>query len=399
MGSFAEPLISRDRWLLDPDVTFLNHGSFGAAPREVLEEQRRLQERMEQNPSKFFLELPGALRTSAERLAGFLGGHGRDYVFTENATAGCNTVLNSIAFGQGDEILVTNHCYPAVLLAAQQVARRNGATIVQAEVPFPLVEEAQIITAIEAKLTRRTRLVILDHITSPTALVFPVDRLTALCRDIGAQVLIDGAHAPGMLSLDIPSIAADWYVGNCHKWLMAPKGSAFIWVSPERQTETHPFVISHGWGKGFHDEFDWIGTRDPSAWLSVAAAIDWHLQAGGRSLTERNATLVQTAAQELAGRWKTEIGAPANAAVSMTTVRLPFGEPTHEAAQRLRAALWNHRLDTVIVAFANSLWIRLSAQAYNALPDYLRLGEIIGERASWEQMDRSGASSSQAHQS
>ena len=380
MSSFAEPLISRDRWLLDPDVTFLNHGSFGAAPREVLEEQRRLQERMEQNPSKFFLELPGALRTSAERLAGFLGGHGRDYVFTENATAGCNTVLNSIPFGQGDEILLTNHCYPAVLLAAQQVAKRSGATVMQAEVPFPLVEEAQIIKAVGAKLNRRIRLVILDHITSPTALVFPVHRLAALCRDAGARVLIDGAHAPGMLSLDIPSIGADWYVGNCHKWLMAPKGSAFIWVSPERQAEIHPLVTSHGWGKGFHDEFDWIGTRDPSAWLSVAAAIDWHLQAGGRALNERNATLVQTVAQELAGRWKTEIGAPANATLSMTTVRLPFGEPTHEAAQRLRAVLFrDHRLDTVIVAFANSLWIRLSAQAYNSLPDYLRLGEIISE--------------------
>jgi isopenicillin-N epimerase len=380
MGSFAEPLMSRDRWLLDPDVTFLNHGSFGAVPRQVLEQQRRLQERMERNPTRFLTyELPDALRASAERLAGFLGGNGRDYVFTENATAGCNTVMNSVPFGRDDEILVTDHCYPAVLLAAQQVAKKNGATIVQAEVPFPLVEDAQIIRAVEAKLSRRTRLVILDHITSPTALVFPVDRLTARCRDVGAQVLIDGAHAPGMLSLDLPSIRADWYVGNCHKWLMAPKGSAFIWVSPERQAEIHPLVISHGSGKGLNHEFDWIGTRDPTAWLSVSAAIDWHLQAGGRSLSERNATLVETAAQELAGRWKSEMGAPANATVSMKAVRLPFGEPTHEAAQRLRAVLFrDHRLDTAIVVFANSLWIRLSAQAYNSLPEYLRLGEIIG---------------------
>src|SRR5690349_3083540 len=382
MGSFAEPLIARDQWLLDPDVTFLNHGSFGAVPREVLAEQRRLQERMEQNPTKFLTyDLPAALRASADRLAGFLGGNGRDYVFSENATAGCNTVLNSLAFRQGDEILMTSHGYPAVLLAAQQVARRTGATIVQAEIPFPLIEDTQIITAVEAKLNRRTRLVILDHITSPTALVFPVERLTALCRERGARVLIDGAHAPGMLALDIPCIEADWYVGNCHKWLMAPKGSAFIWVSPERQTEIHPLVTSHGSGKGLICEFDWIGTRDPTAWLSVSAAIDWHLRAGGRSLTERNAALVGEAAQELAGRWKTEIGAASNAAISMTTVRLPFGEPTHDAAQRLRLALSrDHRLDTVIVAFANSLWVRLSAHAYNSFPDYLRLGEIISLR-------------------
>jgi isopenicillin-N epimerase len=180
-----------------------------------------------------------------------------------------------------------------------------------------------------------------------------------------------------MLPLDIPTIGADWYVGNCHKWLMAPKGSAFIWVSPERQSEIHPLVTSHGSGKGFHDEFDWIGTRDATAWLSVAAAIDWHLQAGGRALRVLNATLVEMAAQELAERWKTEMGGPANASVSMMSVRLPFGEPTNEEAQRLRVALWNHRLDTVIVAFANGLWIRLSAQAYNTLPDYLRLGEAV----------------------
>src|SRR5690242_11481319 len=224
-GSFAEPLISGDPLRLDSAVTFLNHGAFCAVPRVVLGEQRRRQERMEQYPTRFFRELPGALRTSAERLAGFLGGHGHDYVFTENATAGCNTVLYSIPFRQFDEILVTNHCYPAVLLAAQKVAKRTGAAIVQAEIPFPLIEDTQIITAVEAKLNRRTRLVILDHITSPTALVFPVERLTALCRERGARVLIDGAHAPGMLALDIPCIGADWYVGNCHKWLIAPKGS------------------------------------------------------------------------------------------------------------------------------------------------------------------------------
>jgi isopenicillin-N epimerase len=336
---------------------------------------------MERNPTKFLTyELPDALRTSAEKLAGLVGGNGEDYVFTENATAGCTTVLNSIQFAQNDEILLTNHCYPAILLAAQRVAEKTGATIVQAEVPFPLVEEAQIIAAIEAKLNSRTRLVVLDHVTSPTALVFPVHALTALCRGAGAQVLIDGAHAPGMLPLDIPSIRADWYVGNCHKWLMAPKGSAFIWVSPQRQTETHPLVTSHGWGNGFKNEFDWVGTRDPTAWLSVPAAINWHLKAGGPSLNQRNADLVQMAAQELAERWKTETGDPASATVSMKSIRLPFGGPTNEAAQRLRAALLkHHRVDTAIVAFANGLWIRLSAQAYNSLPEYLHFGEIIRE--------------------
>ena len=244
----------------------------------------------------------------------------------------------------------------------------------------------QIVAPIGAKLNFRTRLAILDHITSPTALVFPVHELAALCRDVGAPVLIDGAHAPGMLPLDVPSIKADWYVGNCHKWLMAPKGSAFIWASPERHAETHPLVTSHGCGKGFNDEFDWVGTRDPTAWLSVPAAIDWYLKAGGPSLNQRNAALVQAAAQELARRWKTEVGGPTNPTLSMTAIRLPFGQPANEeAAQSLRATLLkDYLMDTAIIAFASGLWIRLSAQAYNSLPEYQRLGEIIGEMGSIE---------------
>jgi isopenicillin-N epimerase len=380
MGSFTEPLISREQWLLDPNVSFLNHGSFGAVPLDVLAHQRSLQLQMERNPTKFLTyELPSAIRANAEKLAGFVGGNGGDYVFTENATAGCNTVLNSIRFNQDDEILLTNHSYPAVLLAAQRVAKQSGAKIVQVEVPFALLDEAHVAAAIATRLSSRTRLVILDHVTSPTALVFPIDKLTTLCRDAGAQVLIDGAHAPGMLPLDIASIKADWYVGNCHKWLMAPKGSAFIWASPARQTETYPLVTSHGWGKCFDDEFDWIGTRDPTAWLSISAAIDWHVRAGGPILRQRNAVLIDTAARELAARWKTEIGGPASATASMKAIRLPFkGEPTDDVAQRLRATLLNdYRVDTAIVAFEGALWTRISAQAYNSLSEYLHFAETI----------------------
>jgi isopenicillin-N epimerase len=381
MSPITEPLISPRQWLLNPDFTFLNHGSFGAVPREVLEHQRQLQDRMERNPTGFLTrELPSALRSNADRLASFVGGHGQDYVFTENATAGCSVVLNSIHFDEGDEILVTDHGYPAILLAAQRVARQTGAKIVQANVPLPFLDEAQVYAAIEARLSSHTRLVILDHITSPTALVFPVVKLTALCRDAGAQVLIDGAHAPGMLSLDIPSIKADWYVGNCHKWLMAPKGSAFIWASPERQAETHPVVTSHGWGKGFADEFDWVGTRDPTAWLSISASIDWHFRAGGPLLNQRNVALVETAAQELKRHWKTEVGASTSSAASMRAIRLPLNkEASPETAQDLRDALLrDHRIDTMIVPFGGSLWMRISAQAYNSLPEYLRVAEIVG---------------------
>jgi len=380
MSDLWRPLISRDEWLLDPDVTFLNHGSFGAVPRTLMSQQRRLRDLMEHNPSHFFtFELPMGLRAAANRLASFVGGFGSDYVFVENATAGCNSVLASIRLGPGDEILVTNHCYPAVLKAAKFYASRSGATVVEAEVPFPLNDETYVTEAVASKLSSRTRLVILDHVTSPTAIVFPVRELTALCHNAGAQVLIDGAHAPGMLSLDIPSIDADWYVGNCHKWLMAPKGSGFLWVSSARQLEIHPLVISHGFGLGFTSEFDWVGTRDPTAWLAIPAAIDFHLRIGGQCLRERNVLLAQQGARELAGRWKTELGSTIISAAAMATVRTPtIGEATPESALKLREFLLKDcRIDVVVIAFARSLWVRISAQAYNTFDDYNRLAEVM----------------------
>jgi isopenicillin-N epimerase len=330
LSDLSKPLVPRVEWLLDPDVTFLNHGSFGAVPRPLIVEQRRLQAQMEHNPTEFLtFELPTALRGAADCLAAFVGGVGKDYIFVENATAGFNTVLASVRLSPGDEILVTDHCYPAILKATEYFALRAGAKVIEAKVPFPLRNKADIVTAVESRLGPRTRLVILDHVTSPTAIVFPVRELTAKCHEAGAPVLIDGAHAPGMLSLDIPSIDADWYVGNCHKWLMAPRGSGFLWASPTRRSEIHPLVISHGFGQGFVAEFDWIGTRDPTAWLTVPAAIGLHLQMGGELLRERNASLAQKAARELAEQWNTDRGSTNTLSGSMATVRLPLsGEAT-----------------------------------------------------------------------
>jgi isopenicillin-N epimerase len=376
----SDPLILKSEWLLDPNVTFLNHGSFGAVPRGVLAEQRRLQERMERNPGKFLaVELSSALRAAAARLAQFLGGQGSDYVFAENVTAAVNTILQSVRFGPGDEILLTDHGYPAILKAAQHIAARTGARVVQAQVPFPAPSDADIIAAIETRLGSRTRLAILDHVTSPTALVFPVKRLTELCHSAGALVLIDGAHAPGMLSLDIPAVGADWYVGNCHKWLMAPRGAAFIWASAQRQAEIHPLVISHGLDQGFNAEFDWVGTRDPTAWLTVPAAIDWHNRAGGPKLRDRNASLIEAAATALASSWNTEIGSRDCNHAAMKTIRLPLhGDATEQFALNIRASLrMDHRIDVVVVAFTGHLWARISAQAYNSLPDYDRLAHAV----------------------
>jgi isopenicillin-N epimerase len=370
------PDISRDEWLLDPHVAFLNHGSFGATPRAVLAEQERWRPLMERHPTHFMSEeLPPALRAARARLAAFVHAGADDLVFVENATAGCNAVLRSLHLAPGDEILVTDHGYPAVRKAAGYVAGRVGARVVEAAVPFPLQDAAQVVAAVSSQLGPRTRLAIFDHITSSTAVIFPVRELTALCRAAGLPVLIDGAHAPGMLSLDVPSVGADWYTGNCHKWLMAPKGSAFLWVAPERQADIHPLVISHGYGQGFTAEFDWVGTRDPSAWLAVPAAIDFHERLGGARLRERNAALAREQATLLAEIWKTERGTPDALTGSMATVRLPLRETaTAERALELRRMLFDeHRIEVPVTAFAGALWARISAHAYNRPADYARL--------------------------
>ena len=182
-----------------------------------------------------------------------------------------------------------------------------------------------------------------------------------------------------MLPLDIPAVGADWYVGNCHKWLMAPKGAAFIWASAERQAQLHPLVISHGLGQGFNAEFDWVGTRDPTAFLTVPAAIDWHNRAGGAKLRDRNASLIETAATALASAWNTEIGSRDGNCAAMKAIRLPLrGDATEQLALDLRASLrMDHQIDVVVVAFADRLWARISAQAYNCLHDYIRLADAV----------------------
>ena len=220
--------ISRRGWLLDPARTFLNHGSYGATPRAVLKEQDRWRMRMEGSPNSFFAtELPDALRKAADTLADFLRGHGKDFAFVENATAGCNAVLSSSALASGDEILLTNHGYRAVRKAVAHVAAKLGARVVEAQVQFPTTSPAQIIEAVASRLGPRTRLAILDHVTSPSAIIFPVRELVSLCHAAGAHVLIDGAHAPGMLTLDVPRNRSRLVCWKLPQMADGPQGQRF----------------------------------------------------------------------------------------------------------------------------------------------------------------------------
>jgi isopenicillin-N epimerase len=370
---------ARAQWPLDPAVAYLNHGGYGVAPNAVLARQAEWRRRIEANPMQFMTrELAPLWRAAAAALAAHLGARGDDLVFVANATAGCNAVLRSLDFAPGDEILVTNLAYGAVAKAVRYVAARTGATVVETAIPLPLADSAAIGAAVAARLGARTRLVVLDHIASASALVLPVAELTRLAHQAGARVLIDGAHAPGQVPLDLPATGADWYVGNCHKWLMAPRGCGFLWAPEASQAELHPLAISHGYGAGFLAEFDWTGTIDPTPFLCVPDGIACHTRFGGPELMARNRRLALEAARLLAARGGTALGGPPDSFAAMVTVRLPLPEATLDAAVALQRRLAaEHHIETAIMAQAGALWARVAAQAYNQLADYERLAVVF----------------------
>jgi isopenicillin-N epimerase len=369
----------RPEWGLDPDFLTVNHGSYGATPRVVLAEQDRWRRRMEAQPTRFFfLEAPAALRAAAGALAKFVGAEADDVVFVPNATTGANAVLRSMRFAAGDEVLHVSHVYNAVRNTIAHVAGQAGAAVVVADIPFPRPEPAAVLNNIERAIGRRTRIAVIDHITSPSGLVLPVGEIVGLCRAANVPVLIDGAHGAGQVPLDLPRLGADWYVGTCHKWLCAPKGCGFLYARADRRAELHPVTISHGYGQGFTTEFDWTGTIDPSAYLSLPAAIAFFDWLGGTALMGRNRTLAAEAAKLLADSLGTEVGARPEMAGSMGLVRLPIqGEATRSQAVRVRQVLQTAGTDAPVHALAGGLWLRLSAHAYNEIGDYERLSTLL----------------------
>ena len=382
----------RKHWDLDPNVTHLNHGSFGAAPRAVLDYQFAMQRRLEENPMRFFSrDLPGLLDEARLALAAFIGAEPEQLAFVPNASAGINAVLRSLEFGPGDELLVTSHGYGAAASAAAYVAERSGATLVTADVPATPHSIHEVRDTILTAVTQRTRLALIDHVTSSTALVFPLAAIVGDLAGRGIPTLVDGAHAPGMMDLDLRAIGAAYYTGNCHKWMCAPKGAGLLYVEdPEAATALVPVVV--GWGRTsrpigrsqFHADFDWVGTADPSAYLSVPKAIEVMgglLPGGWAELRTHNQELVLAARRILCERLEVSAPVPAAMVGSMAIVPLPDAAvppaPLEPDPLQTRLAERGFEVPITYGPAPTRRWLRISAQAYNAVDDYERLADAL----------------------
>lgn len=385
------------QFLLREDVVFLNHGSFGACPRPVFETYQRWQLELERQPVEFLgRNLTETMRVPRIALSAELGCSPEDLVGLTNATTGLNIVAQSLDLKPGDQILTTDHEYSALEKTWAYVARRTGAEIVVVKIPMPLMTEAQFTDTIIAGMTERTKVLFLSHITSPTALLFPIERSIAEARKRGIWSVIDGAHTPGHIKLDLDAIGADFYSGNCHKWLMTPKGSAFLHARPEMQNLLNPLVISHGWtsdskepgAKGafgnspFIDGIEMQGTRDPAPWLAVPAALEFRQENDWTSVAAHCQQLAQDTARrlgELTGL--APLSAPEFCAPQM--VAMPIPECDTVAVKD--ALLDKYNIEIPVFKWQDTCIARLSVQGYNSRPqmDLLitALTDLLGLRA------------------
>jgi isopenicillin-N epimerase len=376
-------------------VVYLNHGAFGACPRVVLDYQRRIRDRLERQPIQFFVrDLEALLDDARGQLAKFLGADPEGLVFVPNATAGVNTVLRSLRFNRGDELLVTDHEYNACRNALNFIAESSGARVVVANVPFPLQAKEEVVDAVLSRVTARTRLALLDHVTSQTGLVLPIQTLVRKLAKHGVETLVDGSHAPGMVPLNLRKLAATYYTGNCHKWLCAPKGAGFLHTHRDRRQSIRPLSISHGANSPRSDrsryliEFGWTGTIDPSASLSVLEALRYVgalLPGGWAAVMTRNRRLALAARRMLCDALQIDPPCPDEMLGALAAVPLPDGTDAKPPKSPLyldplqEKLLARHRIEVPIIPWPAppKRLLRISAQLYNSLPQYERLAVAL----------------------
>jgi isopenicillin-N epimerase len=395
MSNNVGPTNLAGHWQLASGLTFLNHGSFGATPTIVLQQQRQFQDALEADPILFLAperDLEPKLDHVRAILANFLGASSDRLAFVRNATDGVNAVLRSVHWNAGDQILVTNHGYNACVNAARFVADRYDLQVVEATVPFPIASPEQVLEAIDQAMTPRTRILLVDHVTSPTGLIFPIERIVELARLKNIRVLVDGAHAPGMLPLSLDRLAADYYTANHHKWLCAPKVSGFLYVQPQWQHEVRPTVISHAANRPrpnrsrFLAEFDWTGTFDPTPLLAVPKALEFlsSLYPGGMAeLLRCNREKTLAGRQLLLDALQLECPAPNSMIGSLATIPLLSSRFNGSRLLNLKSALYNRfRIELPVFPHISSgdkgdWMLRIAMQAYNDLSQIDKLVDAL----------------------
>lgn len=377
-------------WNLDPTIHYLNHGAFGSCPSEIIEEFRQWQDRLEQSPLRFVLrEIDEKLAESRRVLANFVGADAAGMALVANATHGVNTVLKSLAFKNNDEVVITNHIYPACRNALKYIQSQSGLKI--REVIFPLegITPEIIRQKVLEAITPATRLVMLDHITSPTALIFPVDEIVEELNRLGIESLIDGAHAPGSIPLNIKNINPTYYTGNCHKWMCLPKSCGFLWVRDDAREKMVPLAISHAWGdtSTFEQRFHWQGTTDWSAALCLPYSIGLigkELPGGWTEWMERNHRLVVQSRNLLCRTLNIDPPCPEEMLGSIAAFPLT-GKPRplrlgYNSIDQLQESLYRQFLIEVPIfqwPDENHLVMRISAQQYNRPEEYQLLADAL----------------------
>lgn len=380
-------------WTFDPSRVFLNHGSFGACPDFVIKEQRMWQNLMEKEPVQFFEELmPDLLLNSRIALAEFLSCDANDLAFVSNATSGVNTILRSLHFEQGDEILVPNHAYQACRNTIDFVASRWGAKVVEVAIPFPIDGPQTVIELMKSARSERTKLVMIDTVTSPTGLRMPFEELTAFFEGEGVEVLLDAAHGIGMIPLNLGKLGASYVTSNCHKWLCAPKGSAFLYVRSDKQSKIQPLTISHGHTfplgdtTRFRHEFDWTGTQDISGWCAIPAVIEGMaklIDGGWEAIMQHNHDLAIRGRDILCERLGIEQPCPNEMIACISTIKLPGEIPAKEKMHEpdplhhVLSEKYNIQVPVWSWPSPEGRYLRISAQLYNSIEQYELLADAL----------------------
>jgi len=373
----AAPL-TQTSWLIDPGVAYLNHGGFGALPRPVAEAAATIRAEIEADPTDVFMRRwPALVDEVRQRAAAFLRSDAADLVFVANATTGTATVLSSFPLAAGDEVVTTDHRYPAVASQIGVLAER-GVRVVETPMPLDVSSVDDIVGRIVANMTPRTRLVVVDYVASPTGFVFPVAEIVAACHAADVPVLVDAAHAPGQLDVDLRAIDADFWVGNFHKWVCSPRACAALRVAPKWQHLIRPLVASHEYREGYQPAFDWTGTFDAVPLLAIPAALDFWDELGWDGVRRHQHALATEGAQVVAQHLRTSVAVDEQFTAAMRLVELPRALTKEQGRAVSERLTLEHKVTAYITHHQERSYVRLCGQLYNTPEDYERLATSLG---------------------